>query len=631
MAASRRELATYARELTHYIATTAGLPPQVPRLHGNGSDFDLFIIPRDGPSPLQSLADPEPYLESLPAAWKDRENWFAEELPLRAPRVTRHFTLAATRAERRWLAGGNADAIKDSFDVPAKRLRDVRPMLPPVQQPVGSVARAERKSGLNVSAVADALRPVFNRIQEAPGSERDKALTEAMKVVWDKPPEAEPFDSIAVATLTFTQNLLKPKHEQFKQLATFLNGFRPRPPRHAELLTIALIGGLSPEHVEKWPEGAIETLVRVAREAEEAAAIDGRCLPWVRERLAKADTARRNGLRDLCLPRSTNAVREAAVASIEAAGEDYKAVRAAAGALASAYREYEETRAVLVDLAVAYPYDALAGGEVLAMTWGVLADDFGKVQQLLRPPTSPALPNVGELGRAVQSLRAGREQLRAALRVPDAASARLYENLLRWPHWSPSECAQLLTRLNEADRATARKVLDAWPKEQPNHETAGVPPAGARVTASAIGDIRRAIAVLRLVDGPDAGDLKAELDRLGPNPAPATVGELARKTRSAMRKKLAALYVEADPARQALIGWAVDPEDVPAFVQQGSAGPPNPEPSERRNAERAFHEWLATQRYTADWSTLSAIETPAVRAVANGFREIARVYAEALR
>ena len=43
---SARELAAYARELTHYISTTAGLPAQTPRLHGTGGDFDIFAIPQ---------------------------------------------------------------------------------------------------------------------------------------------------------------------------------------------------------------------------------------------------------------------------------------------------------------------------------------------------------------------------------------------------------------------------------------------------------------------------------------------------------------------------------------------------------------------------------------------------------
>jgi hypothetical protein len=135
-----------------------------------------------------------------------------------------------------------------------------------------------------------------------------------------------------------------------------------------------------------------------------------------------------------------------------------------------------------------------------------------------------------------------------------------------------------------------------------------------------------------VIEGPDAADLKAAFDRLGPQPGADTVEDLARKARQARRKRLAEMYVAVDPARQALIGWAVDPDDVPAFNRPGSAGPPsNPEPNERLNAERAFHEWLASQRYTADWAALNEIENPAVRTAASGFREIARAYSEAFR
>ena len=227
---------------------------------------------------------------------------------------------------------------------------------------------------------------MFNRLLETPGPERDKALLDAIKAIGDKPPEPEPFDSTAVAIFTFARNLEKPTHDQMKHLATLISALKPRPPRHAELQTIALIGGLPAEQVNRWPDGTIALLLAVTRDAEDAAAIDGRCLPWVRSALAKADASRRDALRDLCNLRNTNAMREKAIAALDAAGRDYRAVRAAAGALASAFREYEETRAVLVDLAVSFPFEALPLSEELGRRWSGLADDFGKLQQLLRAP-----------------------------------------------------------------------------------------------------------------------------------------------------------------------------------------------------------------------------------------------------
>ena len=144
---SVRELAAYAREVTHFISTTAGLPAQTPRLHGTGGDFDIFAIPQSGAAPLPSLVDAEREPEWLQKAWKDRDEWAKEELHVRAPRVFRHFTLTAARAERRWLSGGNPEAIQATFNVAAVRLRDIRPTLAPIVQPVWTVARRSGRPG----------------------------------------------------------------------------------------------------------------------------------------------------------------------------------------------------------------------------------------------------------------------------------------------------------------------------------------------------------------------------------------------------------------------------------------------------------------------------------------------------
>jgi hypothetical protein len=623
---SARELAAYAREVTHYIATTAGLPAQTPRLHGTGGDFDIFAIPQSGAAPLPSPAELEREPEWLQQAWKDRDEWLKEGVHLRAPRLFRHFSLTAARAERRWLAGGSPEAILATFNVAASRLREIRPRVGAIVQPVETVARAQRKAGVNVAAAAQALQPVFNRLAEPAGKESDKALADAVKAVWDKPPEGEPFDGVAAAVFNGARTIRKPTHRDMKELAALVRGLRPRPPRHAELAPIVLIGGLPPERVDRWPAGTIELILTVTRDAEEAVAVDGRCLPWARQTIARADASRRNALRDLCNPKSTSAVRERAVAELDAVGKEYRTVRTAAVALASAFREYEETRAVLVELAVAYPFDALPLSEELGRTWEALADDFGRLQKALRAPAG-SLPNPAELERTARSVLAGRESLRRALGMGDSASIRQYENLLCWPHWSKAERDQLLERLAKADRGAAERVLAGWPKEPPNRETP-VPDRGA---ASTRGGLARSIALLRLVEAPDAGELKAELDRLGPSPTAGAMADLAARVRHASRRKLAEAYASADPARQAFTGWAVDLEDAPAFAQPGSAGPPNPEYPERRAAEKAFHDWLAKERYGAEAAFYRSLEVPAAGEAANDLGDIARAYADAFR
>ena len=91
-----------------------------------------------------------------------------------------------------------------------------------------------------------------------------------------------------------------------------------------------------------------------------------------------------------------------------------------------------------------------------------------------------------------------------------------------------------------APKAAAQRVLDGWPKEPPNRDT---PPASAGVAENdARGGLRRSIELLRLVEAPGAGELKAELDRLGASPAPAALADLAARVRFTARRKLAEAY-----------------------------------------------------------------------------------------
>jgi hypothetical protein len=628
---SVRELAAYTRELTHHISVVAKLPAQLPRLHGTGTDFDVFHVPRGGPAPLPSSADAEPYPDWLQAAWKDRDSWLVDRLQLRAPRVPRNLTLTATRAEQRWLAGGDPEAIKATFDASASRLREVRATLTALSQPVGSVARAKRKPGVNPTAAREALQGVFNRIVELPGPDRDKALATAMAAAWEKPGDTEPFDGAAAAIFSFAKNLEKPSAEQMKQLAILAGGFKPRPPRHAELVEIALIGGMPPDRTELWPPGTVLLMLDVASLAEEAAAFDGRFLPWVKATLAKADEVRRKAVRDLCDPKATDKLRRAAFADLEAVRADYAAIRAATDALTEARTEYEETRAVLADLAVNFPFEALALPEVAAKTWTDLTEDFLRVRRMLAVPAAPRLPDSGELSRAAQSLRANRVALLAMLRVPDSGGIRQLETLLRWPDWSQAERTKLLARLAEADRTAVRQVLDTWPKEPPAREPGAVPKANPRMPGELARTLRRWLAILRATDAPAAGDLVAELDRLGADPSAAAVAQLARKVRIALRRPFADAYAGADPIRQADIGWAVDPDDVPAFAQPGTPGPANPELPDQRTAEAEFHEWLARTRYTADASAFASSTLKPVQDAAAAYREISRAYSDAFR
>jgi hypothetical protein len=625
---SVRELAAYTRELTYHASVTAGLPPQLPQLHGTANDFDVFYVPRGGPAPLPVPADAESYPEYLQAAWKDRDTWLADSLQLRAPRVMRQLSLTASRAERRLMTGGNPETIKANFDSFATELRKVRATLTPVVQPSGSVARALRKPGVNPTLARDALQGVFNRILEAPGPDRDKALMTAIAVVGDKPPDAEPHDATAAAIFAFARNLEKPTHDQMKQLAALISRIKPRP-RHAELVTISLIGELPAEQVEKWPQQTIRVLLEVAALAEEAVACDGRCLPWIKTDLAKADETRRKALRDLCDPKSPEKVRRAAVTELEAVRAEYTAVRGATIALTETRTEYEETRAVLADLAVTFPTEAATLPEVAAKTWTDLTEDFTRVKQLLTVLVEARLPDSVALGLARQSLRANRLQLLGLLRVPDSGSVRQLETLLRWPAWSQPERAKLLAALASAEQSVVRKVLERWPKEPPARE-ATAPETKGKTRALARETTLRWLAVLRMAEAKGIDDLDARV-RGERGSEPGEVSRNAALVRLGVRRQLPAEYAAADSVRQAAIGWAVDTDDVPAFPQQRITGPPNPELPEQRAAEAEFHEYLARTRYAADAAILGSSALKSVQDAGALYREIGRTYADAVR
>lgn len=592
---STEELLAYVREVTPVLSTAYGLPPQVPRVHGQGTHFILLQSP-DGAAALPTLPDPEPYPEWLTAAWKDRDAWVKDGLPRRAPRLVQHFTLAAVRAERRWLAGFDSKTIGDQFLPTANALREEAKTLRPVAPLARSVARVRTRPGVDVRAAEAALRAVFDKIRD-PGGTKKEELAGLIQAA--KPADAPPFDATAVAVFEFAARLREPTFEQVRQLAALVGGLRPRP-RHPELLALELLAGLPPELAARWPVGAIGTFLTLAQTAEETVVFDGRCLPWVRGKLEEADRLRWKAVRVLCDPESPDPELRAAAADLERAGTAYKTVRDAADALVLAFAEYEETRAGLADLAVAFPHELAAVPEAVATAWAALVEDVVRLQAQLRPPAEPRLPALDDLTRATQIVRANRERLRGFVRVPEGANPRQLEAALLWPRWSQAERTALLARLEATSREACGKVLTAWPLAPSGQEPAAPPRGSPKVAADSVRDLRRVIDLLRLVDGPDAADLTTKSGPLAASPNPKDVAELAGRARAAWRTGLPDQYRTGDPVRQAAIGWAVDPDDIPATPRPGLAVPPNPELPEVRAAELAYHRWLGESRYRGE-------------------------------
>src|SRR5439155_27237462 len=73
-------------------------------------------------------------------------------------------------------------------------------------------------------------------------------------------------------------------------------------------------------------------------------------------------------------------------------------------------------------------------------------------------------------------------------------------------------------------------------------------------------------------------------------------------------------YRSADAAHRAEVGWAIDPDDVPAAPRPGLAVPPNPERAFRLAREKECLTWLADTRYLPDAGLVRALNLASKRA-----------------
>ena len=616
---SVEEFVAYVRETTYAASVAFGhTPAQLPTVHGKGPNFILAQIPPGGAAPLPTLPDPEPQPDWLQPAWTDRDKMLKDGLHRRSPRLTHQFTLAAARAEHRWLGGLDPKAVGDRFLPVATDLRETAKGERPPAALVKSVARARLNPATDVRAAEAALRPVFERLREPVGPKKDEMLPALMQAAWAKPADPPPFDATAAAIFDYAASLDDPTFDQMRQLAALAGGFRPRP-RHPEVLAVELVAGVPPELAKRWPAGAIRAFLTTAKVSEDAAMFDGRCLPWVRDKLAEADAARWKALRTLFDPETPDRDLRTAVGELERVRQEYAAVRDAAAALVVAFAEYEETRAVLVDLAVAFPHELAGVAEAVAAAWAGRVEDVRRLRVLLRPPATVPLAELTQtLNRITNGAKPARERLKGLIRVPDPATPQQLEAALRWPRWTQPERAGYLARLDAAGRDATARLLAKWPTQPAGSEPAAPPKCSPQIAADSARDLKVMAELLRIED------LLAKVPDPGPSPSAKDAAEFARRLREVWRGTLPEQYRTADAERQAALGWLVDPDDVAAYPRPNTGGPPNPELPRQRDAEKKYHAWLGTARYPGEAATVKALENKAARDAAAALETLAR-------
>jgi hypothetical protein len=142
------------------------------------------------------------------------------------------------------------------------------------------------------------------------------------------------------------------------------------------------------------------------------------------------------------------------------------------------------------------------------------------------------------------------------------------------------------------------RVLAAWPR-QPTADPTGPAPRAAGVPTESVHAVQAAVALLDLqLSGREnartAVDLRAKFDALGAGVDTKAFTELSRQTLAARRRA-----TDADAGR-------------------------DPELDAHRKAERAFAEWLATERYQADAEAVGRFPFRDGFAPAERWREVAR-------
>jgi|GEM_PF-2058188 len=606
-----RELAEAVRETTNFITNQAGTTPQVPRLHGSGSDFHLLPVPTVAALPeLPESVEPQPAW--LLDAWKTRDVYQKDGLALRAPRLMNAYTHALARADQQLLAGADASSTLAMFQSVAGDVQALQSRFRKLVAPKFSIARAIQDTTVSskIPTVEVALRPVLERIRNPEGLKPDE-LAAAMQPIWAKPPDAEPYD--AIAAVAFEAAFRYERVEQFQQLAAFLKGFKPAI-RQPEIAVIELIAKLPPDMVKRWPMGSIKALLELTRQAEAATAMAAPYAEWFIGNLdaegvstgesdgslSRTDTARREVLQAFTDDATSNANLKKASDRIERIVRDYRAIRDATITLDAARLEYEETRAELNDLAVRFPHELVAVPILASKNWSGLVENMLRLQTNLRPLRSPGLQNLDELTQQTAALRASRIALRNMVKVPASGSVTLDAQALQWPRWSASERAELRNRYQQKLLAICSQIKNGWPTKPSGQEIPVPSSMENAVRTRSLMECQRMLDILRIAELPKVDDLEREVSKLGKEPTPSDLLAVGKKLRNAWTVQLAKDFTTVKREDAARFGFIVHPHDATALPRAGLRFEPNPEATVSRERMIAFHRWLGRSRYLAD-------------------------------
>lgn len=608
------ELAAYVCEVTLRVSMGAGLSPQLPRCHGTAKDFELLHVPQDRTLSLPAIETPDEYPKALDDGWKERDVWIGAGVHRRSPRLIAHWSRAASRADQRWRAGLSAKDAVDTFTSDAGKLRVEKGTIAPPKPLLKTVASVRLKPGMKEAAAKaeKSFRPLIGKLTSSGKGDDPKTglpmdFKERLGKVLGSLKDVDP-DACAVALFdvaTTGQN--DPTHLQLRAIIEVASVMDLH---HVEFTFIALIAGLSTEQVrDRWPPGTVRLLLDVVRRSEEAVAFDGRVMSRIQSQVQPLDRTRRELLHILCNPAREVEEYRKAMSRLGALAKDYARLQELAAELMKAWEEYEETRAELADLAVRFPHALVAEQKGVTEAWTGLVDEYPRLEAMLGVATATGesppgdAPTFNEVIQRRDAVRKWRTALFGMIPTPEQLSGvRALELALDWPAWDSGERTRLLSRLKEADQAATEKALKAWPTK-----SAGTPTLerkdSAKVESASERDLRRAVDLLALTRATSVPELRKA--------APATFdAAFALRVRNASRELLEKDYQESPLARQAAMGWGIDPDVVAAYPKPSVSAPSNPEWLERSVVERNYRSWLIKERYLTDAAEMAKVNIP---------------------
>ena len=625
------ELAAYTRETTSAFANNLRQPSQLPARFGKDVDFTLLPVPQGGPGPAASPQAMDAYPVWLLAGWEERDRWRERGDHVRLQRTFRHLECLLLRAEQRWLGGYDVGRIQAELESDLRELQTFRTRHPDPQLPIRSLAMVRpsaeklREAGKALEGIVSEIRALPPKLDEAERTKAFAKIEELRKPLREKPPPLEAATDILFNAMSDANEW---SYEQRQQLSLTLRAMNA--PARLEGSVVHFIATIDWERIKNWEPGTIPLLLDVVRKSEEAAACDGRCMPWIAAELQEVDALRRKALGQLLT--GVEEGREEARRGLVDCRRRYGTIAVAADGIGRAWRELDETRVFLAQWAGFLAPDPRKQTQ-LDEDWLFLVTNCRELTEHLKPPNEPRLPvGIDWTGYATNLRERRATVIRERIQIPANASAYEIRQWLAWSHWTMKERVTLFGRMRDVALDSVVQALAATPATPGNVNAPQVDRVA--LNKAALRRARQAIDLLSLTGDPETAALERKFEAAAKLSEAAALAELGVAIERRWREQLPIRYRQTtDPLEKERLGWAVHPFDL-QVRNSGDAAALDAAAHYQATKRRDLTEHLIRTRDRPDADALTEIatriESKAAAALANALHELIREQSNAL-